>query len=236
MPEMETSLSSLNRSLETLRKLAPAARQPVTRCELCSQPLASVHQHLLEIVPNRLVCACDACALLFPGEAPDAKYRRVPRRIRFLADFQIDETQWNALLIPIDMAFFFHSTPRGRAVAFYPSPAGATESLLELDAWNEIVAQNPILQTMERDVEALLVNRTGRFRDQSPTTGETEPKYFLVPIDQCYKLVGVIRTNWRGLSGGKKVWDEIDNYFVDLKLHSQTVVQHDRRGPKQCLT
>jgi hypothetical protein len=233
MPEIETSLSSLNRSLETLRKLSPA-RQAVSRCELCSLPLAAVHQHLLEIAPNRLLCACDACALLFPGETPDAKYRRVPRRIRFLADFHLDDSQWDGLLIPINMAFFFQSTPRGRAVALYPGPAGATESLLELEAWNEIVAQNSILQRIEPDVEALLVNRIGRLGDHGPTSGATEAKYFLVPIDECYKLVGVIRANWRGLSGGKKVWDEIDNYFVDLRSRSQTVSQPEREGPKQC--
>jgi hypothetical protein len=230
MPEMETGLSSLSRSLETLRKLSPA-RQAVSRCELCSLPLAAVHQHLLEIVPNRLLCACDACALLFPGETSEAKYRRVPRRIRFLADFHLDDSQWDGLLIPINMAFFFQSTPRGRAVALYPSPAGATESLLELEAWNEIVAQNSILQTIEPDVEALLVNRIGRFGDHGPTSGLTEAKYFLVPIDECYKLVGVIRANWRGLSGGKKVWDEIDNYFVELKSRSQIVYQPERQGP-----
>jgi hypothetical protein len=196
--------------------------------------LAAVHQHLLEIAPNRLLCACDACALLFPGETPDAKYRRVPRRIRFLADFHLDDSQWDGLLIPINMAFFFQSTPRGRAVALYPGPAGATESLLELEAWNEIVAQNSILQRIEPDVEALLVNRIGRLGDHGPTSGATEAKYFLVPIDECYKLVGVIRANWRGLSGGKKVWDEIDNYFVDLRSRSQTVSQPEREGPKQC--
>jgi uncharacterized protein DUF5947 len=233
MPEMGTSLSSLNRSLETLRKLSPA-RKAVVRCELCSQPLAAEHQHLLEIVPNRLLCVCDACAVLFPGETPDAKYRRVPRRIRFLADFQLDEMLWNGLLIPINMAFFFRSTPRGRAIAFYPGPAGATESLLELDAWNDIVSQNPILQSIEPDVEALLVNRIGRFGDHGQTNGATEPRYFLVPIDECYKLVGVIRANWRGLSGGKKVWDEIDNYFIGLKSRSQTVSQSEKPGLKQC--
>jgi uncharacterized protein DUF5947 len=233
MLEMGTSLSSLNRSLETLRKLSPS-RQAVARCEFCSQPLAVVHQHLLEIVPNRLLCACDACSLLFPGETPDAKYRRVPRRIRFLADFHLDDAQWDGLLIPINMAFFFQSTPRGRAVALYPSPAGATESLLELEAWNEIAAQNPVLKTIEPDVEALLVNRIGRSGDHGPMCGPSDPKYFLVPIDECYKLVGVIRASWRGLSGGKKVWDEIDNYFVDLKSRSQTISQPERQGPVQC--
>lgn len=233
MPEMGTSLSSLNRSLETLRKLSPV-REAVARCELCSQRLATPHQHLLEIVPNRLLCVCDACAVLFTGETPDAKYRRVSRQIRFLADFHLDDIMWDGLLIPINMAFFFQSTPGKRAVALYPSPAGATESLLELDAWNEIVAQNPILQTIEPDVEALLVNRIGRAGDHGPTSGVTEAKHFLVPIDECYKLVGVIRANWRGLSGGKKVWDEIDNYFVDLKSRSQTATGPEKPSPKQC--
>ena len=137
-------------------------------------------------------------------------------------------------LDPINMAFFFQSTPRGRAVAIYPSPAGATESLLELEAWNEIAAQNPILTTLEPDVEALLVNRIGRSGDHGPVSGPSDPKHFLVSIDECYKLVGVIRANWRGLSGGKKVWDEIDSYFVDLKSRSQTISQPERQGPEQC--
>ncbi len=102
---------------------------------------------------------------------------------------------------------------------------------MELEAWSEIIAQNPILQTLEPDVEALLVNRIGRF---GPTTGVTDPKYFLVPIDECFKLVGVIRANWRGLSGGKNVWDEIDRYFVELESRSQRVPPPERQGPKQC--
>jgi uncharacterized protein DUF5947 len=120
------------------------------------------------------------------------------------------------------MAFFYQSTPRKRAVAMYPSPAGATESLLELESWNEIVAQNAVLQTMEPDVDALLVNRLGRGRPHGLPTEGQETDYFLVPIDECYKLVGVIRANWRGLSGGKEVWEQIDRFFVELKSKAQT--------------
>jgi hypothetical protein len=235
MSEMATGLASLSRSLTALRNLSPR-REPVVRCEMCSQPLADVHQHLVELVPQRLLCVCDACSLLFSNQAAEQKYRRVPRRSLFLPDFRLSDAQWDSLLIPINMAFFFHSTPQGRVVALYPSPAGAMESLLELDSWNEIVAQNAVLQKMEPDIEALLVNRIGRLGFHGPAPVSGEAVHFLAPLDECYKLVGVIRANWRGLSGGKKVWDEIDAFFADLRARSQTRRVPLEQGPKQCPT
>jgi hypothetical protein len=62
---------------------------------------------------------------------------------------------------------------------------------------------------METDVEALLVNRVGDGRE-----------YYIVPIDECYKLVGLIRTHWRGLSGGTEVWREISKFYANLKERS----------------
>ena len=103
------------------------------------------------------------------------------------------------------------SSPDERTVALYPSPAGPVESLLPLDAWNEIVQENPVLARMERDVEALLVNRIGQSR------GAGDADYFVAPIDECYKLVGLIRGRWRGFSGGSEVWQEINQFFRGLK-------------------
>src|ERR1700694_6349458 len=114
-------------------------------------------------------------------------------------------------MIPIEMAFFFHSTPVGKVVAIYPSPAGSTETLLSLDSWNDIAQQNPPLASMEPDVEALLVNRSGRSGEFA--TGQ----YYIVPIDECYKLVGLIRTHWRGFSGGTQVWEELSRFFAELR-------------------
>lgn len=119
--------------------------------------------------------------------------------------------QWDALRLPINLAFFFRSTPLERVVAAYPSPAGATESMLTFDAWQDIERDNPILLDMEPDVEALLVNRVGA------TRGSTPEQYFLVPADKCYQLVGLIRTKWTGLSGGGEVWGEIAKFFEELK-------------------
>lgn len=208
----EDRLKGNSKAFEVLQQFARRPR-PEERCELCSAALATEHQHLLEPATRRLACACDACAILFPGEG-GAKYKRVPRTVRYLMDFQMTDAQWDGLLMPINMAFFFHSTPHGRVVAMYPSPAGATESLLSLDTWDDIVQDNPALQRMEADVEALLVNRIGHAR------GFSSPEYYVAPIDQCYRLVGLIRGNWRGLSGGTEVWREIAQFFQELKARA----------------
>jgi hypothetical protein len=189
---------------------------PAEHCELCHEGLRKDHEHLLDLSNRRLACVCGACAVLFASGT--AHYRRVPRRIRQLAGFQMTDGQWDSLLIPIGMAFFFRSTQAGRMVAVYPSPAGPTESLLSLEAWDEIAEANPALGDLEPDVEALIVNRVAR-----GITDSTH-QYFLAPIDECYRLVGLIRVHWRGLSGGAKVWEEISAFFDELAGRSTSGV------------
>ncbi len=200
---------SLESAFGVLRQFARKPRA-AERCELCSLEISAQHPHLIEPVARKLVCSCDACALLFSGRT-DSRYKRVPRQVRLLANFQMSDAQWDSLMIPINMAFFFQSSPVGRMVAMYPSPAGATESLLSLEAWNEIAHENPQLEKMEADVEALLVNRIGHSR------GFTKAEYYVLPIDQCYRLVGLIRSQWRGFSGGVEVWQQIGEFFSGLR-------------------
>jgi hypothetical protein len=207
---MAPALPSLQGSaFATLRQFA-RKRAPVERCEMCSRELAFEHQHLVEPTSRKLICACEACAILFDGQS-GTKYKRVPRRVQFLADFQLSDAQWDGLMVPIDMAFFFRSTPHGKVIALYPSPAGPTESLLSLETWDDIELANPILKAIEADVTALLVNRVGHNR------GSVAAEYYLVPIDECYKLVGLIRSYWRGLSGGTEMWREIGAFFTALR-------------------
>jgi hypothetical protein len=194
----------------SLRRLA-AQRQDVEQCDFCSAPLREGHRHLLEPAHRQLVCACDPCSILFSGHS-DRRYKMVPDRILHLAAFEMPDELWDSLLVPVNMAFFFRSTPEERVVALYPSPAGATESLLGLEAWEELEAANPILREMEPDVEALLVNRVGNVR-----------AYYLVSIDRCYELVGLIRSGWRGLSGGTEVWRTIDGFFKDVQARAKRV-------------
>jgi hypothetical protein len=185
-------------------------RSATERCEMCSRELAPEHQHLVEPANRKLICSCDACAILFEGQS-GTKYKRVPRRVLFLQDFQLTDGQWDGLMVPIEMAFFFKSSPHGKVIALYPSPAGPTESLLSLGVWGDVEQANPVLNGMEADVLALLVNRVAHARRSGPA------EYYLAPIDECYKLVGLIRTHWHGLSGGTEVWREIGAFFAALK-------------------
>jgi hypothetical protein len=209
-------IRSATQAFETLRQFARKPQRQEEQCEMCSTELRAEHSHLIELTQRRLHCTCDACAMLFSGRA-GTKYRRVPRDVRLLANFQMTDAEWDGLLIPINLAFFFQNSMDSRVSALYPSPAGATESLLPLEAWSSIVESNPVLKQLEPDVEALLANRVGQARGTAPA------EYYIVPIDACYKLVGLIRIHWRGLSGGTEVWQEIGNFFADLRAKAQVV-------------
>ncbi|MGA9563920.1 MAG: DUF5947 family protein [Candidatus Korobacteraceae bacterium] len=185
---------------------------------MCSVAVRFEHAHLIELPQRRVLCACTACALLFGGRS-DAKFKLVPRDVRRLVDFQMTDAEWDGLLIPINLAFFVLSAADSRVSALYPSPAGATESLLPLETWNNIVQANPVLGKLRPEVEALLVNRVGHAR------GASRAEYYVAPIDECFRLVGLIRVHWRGLSGGEEVWREIGNFFSELRTKSEEVAE-----------
>ncbi|HEV2770592.1 MAG TPA: DUF5947 family protein [Solirubrobacteraceae bacterium] len=190
----------------------PEPQAPVQEvCDLCSAPVPPEHRHLVDLHSRQMMCACRACKILFDRkEAGEGHYRLIPERRELLEGFVLADEQWAALQIPVDMAFFFHNTSTGRVMAFYPGPMGPTESLLELSTWDELVAANPVLAELEPDVEALLVNRARGARE-----------HYLVGVDECYALVGLIRTSWKGLSGGDEVWQEIDGFFDRLARRAE---------------
>lgn len=188
-----------------------AAAAALEQCDFCSASISSQHRHLLELESRDILCACRPCSILFDKqEASLGKYRLIGERRLYLPTFAMNDGQWESLRLPVGLAFFFYSTPAQRVVAYYPSPMGPAESLLRLTTWDELAACNPILHGMEQDVEALLVNRTHNAR-----------QYFLVPIDDCYRLVGLLRSNWHGLSGGQEVWTAIARFFQKLLQTSQ---------------
>ncbi len=160
--------------------------------------LPARHRHLLAMATRKVACSCDSCALLFQNPR-NGRFNLIPQEVRALSHFGMSDAEWEDLALPINMAFFFHNAPEGKVTALYPSPAGATESLIPLQKWEALAGLAP-------DVEALLVNRVGSAREA-----------FIVPIDVCYELVGIIRLHWRGLHGGEEVWQEIDRFFARLK-------------------
>lgn len=205
--------------MTSLRELARPRATPTPQeeveehCDLCAALVPPMHRHLIDVDDRRLLCVCRPCSILFDHRgAGGGHFRLLPDRARFLPEFDLDDMLWQRFEIPVELAFFFHNSPADRVVGFYPAPAGATESLLELEAWEELVARNPVLEQLEPDVEALLVNRTRGVRE-----------YWLAPVDRCYELVGVIRTHWKGFRGGEEVWREVDEFFERLRRGAKAI-------------
>ena len=182
--------------------LKPRPRpRPGERCDLCGEAVPDAHRHLVNIHTRALLCGCTACYLLFTSAgAGGGLMRAVPDRFLAVPDVSLD-----ALQVPVGVVFFVHSSIAGHVSAFYPGPAGAAESLLPLGAWEEIVATHPLLGDVLPDVEAVLV-RPGAA--------------FIVPIDACYELAGMLRMHWRGFDGGPEAAQALDDFFAGVRIRA----------------
>ncbi|MFN0280570.1 MAG: DUF5947 family protein [Kineosporiaceae bacterium] len=193
---------------------------PLERCELCSTEIAATHSHVADLQGQRLLCSCRPCYLLFTDEGAGAgRFRALPDASRRVVGAAISAGQWDALQIPVDVAFLFRQGDVRPWTACYPGPGGATESLLDLASWDDVLAENPVLGSAAPDVEAVLLRRDG---------GTVEA--WLVPIDTCYSLVGLVRRDWVGFSGGEQVWAGIAAFFRGLDARSGSVDRHGRRA------
>ncbi|MEW2167005.1 DUF5947 family protein [Streptomyces sp. NPDC007084] len=174
------------------------------RCDLCGEPLPAEHRHLVDTARRSLKCACPPCHLLFtrPG-AGQGRFRAVPGRYLTDPGFELAEADWNRLQIPVALAFFFRNSDLDRLAAFYPSPAGATESELDPRTWDTVLGRGRLAALLEPDVEALLLHH-------EPGTPVT---CTLVPVDVCYELVGRMRLHWKGFDGGAEARADIAEFF-----------------------
>ena len=195
--------------LKKIRDMPLQSRpRPGERCELCAELIPDEHGHVVDIESRALMCACRPCYLVFtPEGAGGNRFRAVPNRFVSFPDVAFSGEQWDGLQIPVGVAFFFMNSALNHVAAFYPSPAGATESLLSLESWDAIVAANPDLAMLLPDVEAFLVRSPDRQSDA------TEAECFLVPIDVCYELVGELRRLWKGFDGGTEAHTALDAFF-----------------------
>ncbi len=194
--------------------LQPKPR-PGERCELCAALIPDEHGHVVDLQSRALMCACRPCYLVFaPQGAGGGRFRAVPERYLSFPEFSLTPAQWDGLQIPVGVAFFFLNSALDHVAAFYPSPAGATESLLSLDSWEEIVAANPDLDTLQPDVEAFLVRSAER------REGTGVPECYLVPIDVCYELVGELRRLWKGFDGGTEAHAALEAFFDRVRARA----------------
>ncbi|OBF37760.1 hypothetical protein A5724_11390 [Mycobacterium sp. ACS1612] len=201
--------------LARIRASRGAPQAAGERCEMCAEAIADEHQHVVNLEGRQLMCVCRGCYLLFTDTMAELRYRAIPDRYLAFVDFALDRRAWEALQIPVGLAFFFHNSTLGRTVAFYPGPAGATESELNLRAWNDIRTADPRVDAIAKDTEALLI--------RVPEHESAEPQAYLVPIDACYEFVGTLRMLWRGFDGGQDARRYVDEFFERLERRSKVV-------------
>ncbi|MEV0384027.1 DUF5947 family protein [Nonomuraea sp. NPDC050643] len=178
---------------------APSGRPGGETCDLCASPAPEPHGHIVDLENRSLMCACRPCFLLFDRDG--GRFRAVPDR--YLRGQALTAGEWRRLGIPVGSAFFLRGA--SGVAAFYPSPGGATQCLLDLDAWAELATAHPLLADVAPDVEAILVR---------------DLECFLVPIDACYRLVGTIRAYWKGFDGGQEARERVDAFFADLRARA----------------
>ena len=215
--------------------VARPAAVVVERCDLCAAEIPDEHDHLVRPGERALRCACRPCSLLFSEERTGvdgafvAGYRTVPDRYRRDPDFTLTDAAWDALQIPVSTAFFLLDSTRDGVLACYPSPAGATESELGLEPFDEGVGATRLAAILQPDVEALLVRRPreGTADIDGPAPLRCVSECFLVPIDACYRLVGLVRTTWKGFDGGAAAWAAIDGFFDDVRARARDLRPSD---------
>ena len=184
-------------------------------CEMCAEHIADEHQHVVNVEGRQLMCVCRGCYLLFTDQQATLRYRAVPDRYLAFPEFALDRRRWEALQIPVGVAFFFRNSHLDRTVAFYPGPAGATESELDLESWNDLRAADARVGLLADDTEALLV--------RVPDQDTAPPVCHLLPIDACYEFVGRLRMLWRGFDGGQQARGYMEEFFATVAARSKVV-------------
>lgn len=171
---------------------------------MCGTPVEGRHGHVVDVEHRSLKCTCRACYLLFlPERSGAGRLRAVPERYFHDPSNPLSISDWELLGIPVASAFFLRGDNDVRA--FYPSPAGATECLLDLDAWASLGQSHPMLGAAEPEVEAILIR-----------ADEAGVECYLVPVDACYQLVGIVRVYWKGFDGGSEAHEHIDEFFAGI--------------------
>lgn len=202
------------RVLQRITAERPPAPRVGERCDMCAEPIAEEHQHVVNLEGRQLMCVCRACYLLFVDQQAALRYRAVPSRYLAFPDVTIGQGEWDALEIPVGLAFFFRNSAQDRTVAFYPGPAGATESELPLAQWNTLLQRHPELVEPVVDVEALLI--------RVPESGAAAGNCLLLPIDACYEFVGRMRLLWRGFDGGPDVRRYLNEFFAAVSARARS--------------
>jgi hypothetical protein len=168
-----------------LARLRPSTAHE--RCTLCSAPIGAKHDHLDSPERREIACACDGCALIIPS-SEYARYRRVPRGVQRVG--VVDVAGWlDRLNVPVGIVAIVRDDRDGARLA-YPGPAGLVEATVDPAVWSALCSDVPAVAGLVPETEALV---------WSALTQEV----LRTGIDVVFRLVGELRTHWRGIHGGE---------------------------------
>ena len=218
-------------AISLLQKIASSRPVPAgyQRCEMCGEQIGDEHGHVVNLTSRNLMCTCRPCTLLFAYDEAQLRYRAVPQDYLSFPELALPASLWDDLQIPVGLVFLFYNSAMQRTVAFYPGPAGATESELPLGAWDAVVAARPVLAVARPDVEALLLRATDAAAADGGDQPVSELECYLVPIDRCYELIGRLRQVWRGFDGGQQARALLAEFFAELAGRCRPIEVSDRR-------
>jgi hypothetical protein len=52
-------------------------------------------------------------------------------------------------------------------------------------------------------------------------------QHVIAPIDECYRLVGMIKIQWEGISGGPGPEEAIERFFIELRIKGSAMARTD---------
>ena len=202
--------------LAAVRRLRRMPSEPRPRagetCEICREAVGPEHNHLVDLERRTLMCACRLCWLLFaPEGAGGGHYKAVPERYVAFPDLELSHGEWDALQIPVSVAFFFLNSSIDRVAAFYPGPPAQRNHSCR---WTRGTSSRWRTPSWPRS------SRTSRRSWCGPTRGAPSTECFLVPIDACYELVGRLRTLWRGFDGGREANEALEEFFAGIRARA----------------
>jgi len=222
MAENDESGEESARSAQVIRQLrgfsaaAGGARaRSRSGASFCGQLLPARHSHVVHIERRNLLCACRPCFLLFSSAgAAGGKVKAVPEEVFDLGEGVFSQAQWTGCrsrsISRSSSSTALSAAPWFSIPARREPPSRCCRSNVE-----ELVREHPRLATLSQDVEALLAWQRSETSDQPSAA-------FIVPIDACYELVGIVRRTWKGFHGGEEAWQAIAAFFSALRARAST--------------
>jgi len=203
-------------ALHRLIGMLGMTRLTAVQCEMCAAPLVEKQRHLLDLAHHTLLSICPACARSFgPRGANASLYRLIPTRHLALLDFQAADDSWAG---PVKVICLLRANETGSVLAVYLDPSGVRESIFDLDRWKTLRAANPLLESLEPDVETLLLQRMG-----------PRPLAYIVPIDTCARLIHLLEDRRGKQEGECEIWQAVGSFFADLQADASPAIMINLR-------